>query len=110
MVPPPCVWLCQTVGCGTQNNPDQEKCSACLKPVTPKVLCGVCNSVTSIPASNVANSVRSTHLSGKKAVADAKTAAQFVSEHKNEIQAAGRVAQENPELARAAANGVRRAV
>lgn len=88
MVPGPVQWQCQTVGCGVVNNPDEARCAACDKPYAPRVLCGVCNQVTTIPASNVANAIRSTHLSGKQAVADVKRAAHFVGENKNEIQAA----------------------
>jgi len=107
MVPGPSMWQCQTVGCGVSNNPDEERCAACNKPYAPKVLCGVCNQVTSIPASNVANSIRSTHLSGKKAVSDVKRAAQFAGENKDEIRAAANFAQANPELVQAAANAAK---
>jgi len=103
MVPGPSVWQCQTVGCGVSNNPDEERCGACNKPYAPKVLCGVCNQVTSIPASNVANSIRSTHLSGKKAASDVKRAAQFAGENKDELQAAAQAVQQVNAAAGAAA-------
>lgn len=93
MVPGPTPWQCQTANCGVTNNPDEPRCAACNKLYAPKVLCGVCNQVTTIPASNVANSIRSTHLSGKKAVSDVRRAAQLAGENKDEMRAAANVAQ-----------------
>lgn len=56
MCPPAQPWLCQN--CNTNNSADSDKCSSCNQQITKEVLCGHCSQVTSIPSTNLMNSVR----------------------------------------------------
>jgi transcription elongation factor Elf1 len=107
MVPPPQVWMCQTAGCGTNNTPDVVECSVCKQKLKPKVMCGVCMTVTDIPSNNFLNSVRSTRNNTVKAVDDVKKTASFVSENRESVRAAGAFVQENPEIGKAVAKSAK---
>lgn len=58
LCPPAAPWICQREGCENSNAADAETCSKCNFKLKREVLCGQCNQVTDIPASNLANSFR----------------------------------------------------
>lgn len=103
-VPQPREWACTLAGCGVVNPANTTHCSQCKQKNTPRVLCGVCQKPTDIPTTNLSNAMRSTTLSAKSTYKTAQQSAAFVSEHKEDIKAAGKFASDNSELTKSAIN------